>query len=248
LRFCNRFWKFVDLFGPPVFLFIGGVLCGIGWRMKLLATSLGGSDGLDPIQDVNALAPRVADSEALVLIRVTDDKHGVMIVIQDGFHGVRSAVSEMRNPVGLDPGVSSGGFPLWRGRQKPSIIVHRNAREALCQTDDACSGETFVQSFRGSAAAGRESGMHNRRSGSMDRARLRFATALRNDALDAGIEMRCPAGSLSVRRKAMVVRRRHVNIKFACDGCRLAQCDRLFGHVSGTSVLQRPNRGRCANI
>src|SRR5260221_14786764 len=46
-------------------------------------------------------------------------------------------------------------------------VHHINASEALPQTDEACSGKTVVQSFRGSAA-GREPGIHNRRSGSMD--------------------------------------------------------------------------------
>src|SRR5260370_29738276 len=40
-------------------------------------------------------------------------------------------------------------------------------RRWAAQTDEACSGQTFVQSFRGSAA-GREPGIHNHRSRSMD--------------------------------------------------------------------------------
>ncbi len=36
---------FVDRFGPRIVIFIGGILCGIGWWMTSRATSLGGWDG-----------------------------------------------------------------------------------------------------------------------------------------------------------------------------------------------------------
>ena len=36
---------FVDRYGPRVVIFIGGILCGIGWWMTSRATSLGGIDG-----------------------------------------------------------------------------------------------------------------------------------------------------------------------------------------------------------
>src|SRR6266478_8262222 len=45
--------------------------------------------------------------------------------------------------------------------------VRRSSNEAFVLDRQACSGETFVQSFRGSAV-GREPGIHNHRSGSMD--------------------------------------------------------------------------------
>ena len=36
---------FVDKYGPKVVIFIGGILCGIGWWMTSRATTLGGIDG-----------------------------------------------------------------------------------------------------------------------------------------------------------------------------------------------------------
>jgi len=36
---------FVDRYGPRVVIFVGGILCGIGWWMTSRATSLGGIDG-----------------------------------------------------------------------------------------------------------------------------------------------------------------------------------------------------------
>ena len=36
---------FVDKYGPKIVIFIGGVLCGIGWWMTSRATTLGGIDG-----------------------------------------------------------------------------------------------------------------------------------------------------------------------------------------------------------
>jgi hypothetical protein len=36
---------FVDRFGPRIVIFVGGILCGIGWWMTSRATSLGGIDG-----------------------------------------------------------------------------------------------------------------------------------------------------------------------------------------------------------
>lgn len=36
---------FVDRFGPRIVIFVGGILCGIGWWMTSKATTLGGIDG-----------------------------------------------------------------------------------------------------------------------------------------------------------------------------------------------------------
>jgi MFS transporter, OFA family, oxalate/formate antiporter len=36
---------FVDKYGPSIVIFVGGILCGIGWWMTSRATSLGGIDG-----------------------------------------------------------------------------------------------------------------------------------------------------------------------------------------------------------
>jgi hypothetical protein len=55
-------------------------------------------------------------------------------------------------------------FSSGKYRKLPS---ETRTSEAWPRTDDACAVETFISSFRGSAA-GRESGIHNHRSGSMD--------------------------------------------------------------------------------
>jgi hypothetical protein len=48
-----------------------------------------------------------------------------MVVMQDGdLHGMHSPVSKMRNPLGLDPGVSSGDFRCGaEGGSHPQSII-----------------------------------------------------------------------------------------------------------------------------
>jgi hypothetical protein len=83
------------------------------------------------------------------LVEARQRERGVMVVIKGGLGEVRTAVGRCANQWGLDPGVYSGSFPLWRGRPKPFIIVIATLA-ALRQTDDACSGETFCSVIPGS--------------------------------------------------------------------------------------------------
>src|SRR6266446_821968 len=136
---------------------------------------------------------------AIELAEARQRAYGVMVVVQDGdFHEMPSSSRKDAQSIRLNPGVSSGGFPLWRGRPKPSIIFRRNGRDRTGLRLFDLNGLPY----RG----GRE-----------------WRKIVWDDA---GIEMRWHGEvslQCSVRRKAMVVRRAHVNVKFACDGCRLAQ-------------------------
>jgi len=67
---------------------------------------------------------------AIELAEARQRTNGVMVVVQDGdFHEMPSSSRKDAQSTRLNPGVSSGGFPLWRGRPKPSIIFRRNGRD-----------------------------------------------------------------------------------------------------------------------